>query len=474
MAEQAQNCSPAPKWAAQVDDQPIPMPRQLVKVAVIKAQAEIPPGFVLVRDYDSPDDVVLGDEETVDLAQGNVFYRLAVCDAKPRVDCKTPPKLAFFVDDRPEVTIRAIQSGKTIRELFGFNDDVNLYRDYESPHDEPIGLEEAAPFDKGPVFYTRRQHTQLKIIVNNKPFTEAEGVKHQMTGLQIATLVSETPRNTEVFKLLKNGGQEAVPLDKEICIKDCDQFRVIRNNVAGGFTEPTRIERELDKLKQGGCRADFIQQPFPAVVYRDVPTRPGYAHLPMTDVLVIVPGGYGESIGDDYHAFDLLEHNGENLRPLPYRIRLVRLVNLLLSELPRYLEPAEVERILNSCDRRSGVGKRNYAIFLLLARLGLRAGEVVKLKLDDIDWNAGEVCIQGKGARIDRLPLLQDLRHRFAIQTLLNWYRTDVDVGVCLPELATYLGHVHVNDTYWYLSATPELLQLATLRWQRAAGGFAI
>ena len=142
------------------------------------------------------------------------------------------------------------------------------------------------------MFYTRRQHTQLKIIVNNKPFTEAEGVKHQMTGLQIAALVSETPRNTEVFKLLKGGGQEAVPLDKEICIADCDQFRVIRNNVAGGFTEPTRIERELDKLKQGGCRVDFIEQPFPAVVYRDVPTRPGYALLPRTDVLVIVPGGY--------------------------------------------------------------------------------------------------------------------------------------------------------------------------------------
>ena len=69
---------------------------------------------------------------------------------------------------------------------------------------------------------------------------------------------------------------------------------------------------------------------------------------------------------------------------------------------------------------------------------------------------------------------LHDLRHRFAIQTLLNWYRADVDVGVHLPELATYLGHVHVNDTYWYLSATPEMLQLATLRWQRAKGGPAI
>ena len=292
LAEHAQNCSPAPKWAALVDDEPIPMPRQLVTTAIIKAQAEIPPDFVLVRDYDSPDDAVLADAETVDLGKGNVFYRLAACDVKPRGHCNTPPKLALFVDDRPEVTINPLQTGKSIRELFGFKDDVILFRDYESPHDEPIGLEEAAPFDKGPVFYTRRQHTKLEIIVNNKRFTEAEGVKHHMTGLQIAALVSDAPRNTEVFKLLKKGEPEPVPLDKEICIENCDEFRVVRNNVAGGLAEPTRIERELEKLKQGGCRVDFIQQPFPAVIYRDVPTRPGYRHVQMTDVLVKVPGGY--------------------------------------------------------------------------------------------------------------------------------------------------------------------------------------
>jgi len=55
-------------------------------------------------------------------------------------------------------------------------------------------------------------------------------------------------------------------------------------------------------------------------------------------------------------------------------------------------------------------------------------------------------------------------RHRFAIRTLLNWYRTGVDVQQRLPTLATYLGHVHVSDTYWYLSATPELLHLAVRR----------
>jgi integrase/recombinase XerD len=61
-------------------------------------------------------------------------------------------------------------------------------------------------------------------------------------------------------------------------------------------------------------------------------------------------------------------------------------------------------------------------------------------------------------------PRVHDLRHHFAIQTMLQWYRTDVDVEARLPELSTYLGHVHVRDTYWYLSAVPELLQLATQR----------
>jgi integrase/recombinase XerD len=68
-------------------------------------------------------------------------------------------------------------------------------------------------------------------------------------------------------------------------------------------------------------------------------------------------------------------------------------------------------------------------------------------------------------------PRLHDLRHRFAIRTLLRWYRTDRDVEAQLPELTTYLGHAHVADTYWYLSATPELLQLAARRWERAKGG---
>lgn len=61
-------------------------------------------------------------------------------------------------------------------------------------------------------------------------------------------------------------------------------------------------------------------------------------------------------------------------------------------------------------------------------------------------------------------PYLHDLRHTFAVNTLLRWYRSGVDVECHLPELATYLGHSHVAYTYWYLSAEPELLQLAAQR----------
>ena len=69
-----------------------------------------------------------------------------------------------------------------------------------------------------------------------------------------------------------------------------------------------------------------------------------------------------------------------------------------------------------------------------------------------------------RGPEDSRGPRLHDLRHRFAIETLLSWYRAGIDVERRMPELSAYLGHVHVNDTYWYISAVPELLQLATLR----------
>jgi integrase/recombinase XerD len=80
-----------------------------------------------------------------------------------------------------------------------------------------------------------------------------------------------------------------------------------------------------------------------------------------------------------------------------------------------FLSPEEVERVLSTPDRSTPCGRRDYAILLLLARLGLRAGEIVLLELDDIRWRAGEIVIRGKGRLLDRLPLLSDIGEALAL-----------------------------------------------------------
>jgi len=85
-----------------------------------------------------------------------------------------------------------------------------------------------------------------------------------------------------------------------------------------------------------------------------------------------------------------------------------------LARLPRFLSAEQVERLLASCDRGSPQGSRDYAILLLLARLGVRAIEVARLELNDIDWRAGELIVRGKGCREDRLPLVPEVGEALA------------------------------------------------------------
>ncbi len=80
-----------------------------------------------------------------------------------------------------------------------------------------------------------------------------------------------------------------------------------------------------------------------------------------------------------------------------------------LAGLPRGLEPGQVRRLLAGCDRRTTVGRRDFAILTLLVRLGLRRGEVARLELGDVDWRAAEIVIRGKGSRQERLPLPSDV-----------------------------------------------------------------
>jgi integrase/recombinase XerD len=87
-----------------------------------------------------------------------------------------------------------------------------------------------------------------------------------------------------------------------------------------------------------------------------------------------------------------------------------------LASLVKALDARSLAQLLESCDRRRRVGRRDFAVLTLLSRLGLRAGEVAALRLSDIDWRAGEVLICGKGSRQERLPLPADVG-----ETLAGW-----------------------------------------------------
>ncbi len=287
-------CEPAAKWGVVVDDVVVSMPDRWVTVSLIKAQASISDDFVLVRDHNSPNDVVLRDDEQVDLAKGNVFYRLKRCEAQMNGPCHDAAKLAFIVDDRAEITTRAEQTGKMLRDLFGLALHVQLVRDTEGPHDENVPLDAVIKFVDGPVFYSRHVETRLKITVNARFFTEHDGVKSSMTGLEIATLAyPDRPSETRVVFLSENNRE--VSLAEVIHIKGCESFEVVRKEVTGGY-EQSRIDRELSILRSGGQLVTFVEEPVNAVVYHGLRARRG-SDVSTTDVLVPIPGGYpGQAI----------------------------------------------------------------------------------------------------------------------------------------------------------------------------------
>jgi integrase/recombinase XerD len=98
-----------------------------------------------------------------------------------------------------------------------------------------------------------------------------------------------------------------------------------------------------------------------------------------------------------------------------------------LASLPRYLPPKDVERLIASCDRASAVGRRDRAILLLLARLGLRAGDIVHLRLSDIDWKDASIQVCGKGRRHARFPLTQEVGRAILAYLKKGRPRTNAD-----------------------------------------------
>jgi integrase/recombinase XerD len=203
---------------------------------------------------------------------------------------------------------------------------------------------------------------------------------------------------------------------------------------------------------------------------------------------------------------------------------------------PYFYSDQEIRTLLKAAKGRASIDPLRpwtyHCLFGLLAVTGLRLGEALNLRIDDIDWSEGILTIRGakfgksrlvpvhastrkvmadyakrrderfgaraegpflvnlNGNRLDkgevhrafyglsrqiglraagasRGPRLHDFRHRFAVQTLLRWYRNGEDPKQRLPILSTYLGHAHVTDTYWYLTGTPELMGAAAERLEK-------
>jgi site-specific recombinase XerD len=110
--------------------------------------------------------------------------------------------------------------------------------------------------------------------------------------------------------------------------------------------------------------------------------------------------------------FRFLFFAGETARDLARSVPMVR--KYRRSTPPSFLSPEQTERVLAATDRTTATGRRDYAVLLLLARLGLRAGEVVLLEMEDIRWRSGEIVVRGKGRMLEHLPLLCDVGEALA------------------------------------------------------------
>jgi len=102
-----------------------------------------------------------------------------------------------------------------------------------------------------------------------------------------------------------------------------------------------------------------------------------------------------------------LHHRGLNPLALAGCVPSIR--QWKLASLPTYLSTAQVQKVLDGCDRATAMGRRDYAILMMLAKLGLRANEVATLTLDDIDWRAGEMLVRAKGRQRARMPVPPDV-----------------------------------------------------------------
>lgn len=195
---------------------------------------------------------------------------------------------------------------------------------------------------------------------------------------------------------------------------------------AGDETQLQRIEREFAQYlveERGLSQAtlknslpfvrSFLVQRFGAspIVMDDV-RAPDVTRFLLRKLRTVGPSRAKLMVGALRSFFRFLRWRGDIAIDLASSVP--KVADWRLSALPKFLQADEVERLISCCPRGTVTGQRDYTLLLLLARLGLRAGEVVALTLDDIDWEAGELTVRGKGGREDRLPIPREVGQAMA------------------------------------------------------------
>ena len=189
-----------------------------------------------------------------------------------------------------------------------------------------------------------------------------------------------------------------------------------RQHVVAGFTDYLLHERRLSRATSVNYQP-FVDR-FLSEQFKNGKVRLSSLHA--TDVTGFVqrharrlsPNRAKLLVGALRSFFRHLQQRGEISANLAACVPSV--ANWSFSTLPKFLPAGAVQRVLQHCDRHTPLGKRNYAILLLLARLGLRACEVVALNLEDLDWDAGQITVKAKGGGSAPLPLPTDVGEALA------------------------------------------------------------
>lgn len=259
---------------------------------------------------------------------------------------------------------------------------------------------------------------QVQLMAELSRWLEGQGVEASGLGVDVA----------ERFM----ADRRAAGLDRHVTVKSLAVLlgylaRIGVTEVVGERRRPSPVEEVLDRygsylrLERGLDRGTIVGymgavRPFVAEHIQ----ADGLAALSAADVarfiVAVCPGrppGPAKVIVTATRSFLSWLHL-EGTLAVPLAGAVPSVASRRLVGLPDPLSSSQVRVLLRACDRRRRIGRRDYAMIILLWRLGLRAGEVARLGLDDIDWHAGEVLVAGKGPKIERLPLPGDVGEAIA------------------------------------------------------------